>query len=202
MKKIIVFFILFLFIVVSCKIEKIENPEQAFDYVKGIKNYVSDVRITFKNERSEESVFLRQYSCSNGSYRLDLEEERIYIYKDNKIFVKDLENNREYFLDKNFDEVYKYTFLNEYIKLIYSMDQVRYFKESYGEGDQIKNFYGAEVNLPINNLNINSAILYLDIEKCSPVKLEIFDINKDVRILVEYLTFETLGDIDSQLFEY
>lgn len=202
MKRNIIFSILFLFILVFCKPIKIENSEQAFDYVKGIKNYTSDVRITFKNERNEESIFLRQYSCYNGSYRLDLEEERIYIYADDKIFVEDLKNKKKYFLEENFDEVYKYSFLNEYIKLIYSMDQVEYFKEFYDDGNKKIDIYGAKVNLPINNLNINSATLYLDGEKFSPIRLEIFDIKGNIRILVEYLTFEVLEKIDLQLFEY
>ena len=190
LKRNIIFSILFLFILVSCKPIKIENSEQAFDYVKGIKNYTSDVRITFKNERNEESIFLRQYSCYNGSYRLDLEEERIYIYADDKIFVEDLKNKKKYFLEENFDEVYKYSFLNEY------------FKEFYDDGNKKIDIYGAKVNLPINNLNINSATLYLDGEKFSPIRLEIFDIKGNIRILVEYLTFEVLEEIDLQLFEY
>ena len=145
---------------------------------------------------------MRQYSCYNGSYRLDLEEERIYIYADDKIFVEDLKNKKKYFLEENFDEVYKYSFLNEYIKLIYSMDQVEYFKEFYDDGNKKIDIYGAKVNLPINNLNINSATLYLDGEKLSPIRLEIFDIKGNIRILIEYLTFEVLEEIDLQLFEY
>ena len=80
MKKIILLFIGFLLFVTSCKTQKIENSEQAFDYVKSLKNYIADIKVTFKNDRSEESVFLKQYSSSNNSYRLDLEGERSYIY--------------------------------------------------------------------------------------------------------------------------
>lgn len=202
MKRIILFFLLFLICLTSCKSVKIENSEQAFDYVKSIKNYTSHIRVTFKNERSEESIFLRQYSSSNDRYRLDLEEERIYIYKDDKIFVKDLENNKEYFLEENFDEIYRYCFLNEYIKLIYSMDQVEYFKDSYGDEQNQIVIYGAKVNLPSNNLNMNNAILYLDGDSCNPLKLEIYDSKSNLRVLIEYLTFESLEEIDDTLFEY
>ncbi len=199
MKKLILFFISFL-LLTSCKAHKIDNPEEAFDYVKGIKNYISDIRITFKNDRKEESVFLKQYSSSLGMYRLDLDDERTYIYKDDKILVKDLERNREYFLEENFDEVYKNCFLNEYIKLLYSMDEVDYFKETYGEGENIKVIYGSKVNLPTNNLNMKNAILYLDGDKCIPIKLEIFDSKGNVRVLVEYLTFESLEEMELSVF--
>ncbi len=82
------------------------------------------------------------------------------------------------------------------------MDQVEYFKEFYDDGNKKIDIYGAKVNLPINNLNINSATLYLDGEKLSPIRLEIFDIKGNIRILIEYLTFEVLEEIDLQLFEY
>lgn len=186
----------------SCKAQKIENPEQAFDYVKGLKNYISDTKVTFRNERNEESIFLRQYSSSNNTYRIDLEEERTYIYKDDNIFVNDIKNNKQYFLEENFDEVYKNCFLNEYIKLLYSMDQVEYFKESYGEGEEMTTIYGAKVNLPINNLNMNNAVLYLDGDRCIPIKLEIFDSKGNLRILIEYLTFEALEEMDPEIFKY
>lgn len=187
---------------ISCKTQKIENSEQAFDYIKGLKNYIAYTKITFKNERSEESIFLKQYSSSNGIYRLDLNEDRTYIYRDDKIFVKDLKNDKQYFLEESFDEVYKNCFLNEYIKLLYSMDQVEYFKESYSEGESITTIYGAKVNLPINNLNMSSATLYLDGSRYVPIKLEIFDNKGNLRILIEYLTFDALEEMDSELFQY
>lgn len=202
MKKIILLFIGFLLFVTSCKTQKIENSEQAFDYVKSLKNYIADIKVTFKNDRSEESVFLKQYSSSNNSYRLDLEGERSYIYKDDKIYVKDIKNNTEYFVEEEFDEVYKYCFLNEYIKLIYSMDQVGYFKESYVENEEEIKFFGAKVNLPTNNLNISYATLYLDGSRYIPLKLEIFDSKGNRRVLIEYLTFDVLDEIDSNVFDY
>lgn len=205
MRKIILLSISFLLFIVcftSCKSnDNVENPERAFDYVKSITNYISDIRITFKNDRNEEIIFLKQYISSDNKYRLDLEGERSYIYKDDKIYVKDIKNNREYFLEENFDEVYKYSFLNEYIKLIYSMDEVSYFTESYVDGDEHKTYFAARVNLPTNNLNINYAVLYLN-ENYTPLKLEIFDSKDKLRVLVEYITFDVVGEIDKSLFDY
>lgn len=205
MRKIILLSIsvlLFVVLIISCKAnDEIENSERAFDYVKSITNYISDIRITFKNDRNEESIFLKQYSSSDNKYRLDLEGERSYIYKDNKIYVNDIKNNKGYFLEEDFDEVYKYSFLNEYIKLIYSMDEVNYFTESYGEGEEYKTYFGARVNLPTNNLNINYAILYLN-ENYTPLRLEIFDSKDKLRVLVEYITFDVVGEMDKSLFDY
>lgn len=195
-KIILLFFSFFLFI--SCKENRIENSEQAFDYLKGIKNYISDVRVTFKNGRNEESILIKQYSSSKNAYRLDLQNDRSFIYKDDKIYVRDIKNKLGYFIDENFDEIYKYCFLNEYIKLIYSMDEVKYFEEDYGQG---KN-YGTKVNLPTNNLNVSYGVLYLDGEKYIPTRLEIFDNMDKQRILIEYLNFNVLDEIDFSVFDY
>lgn len=199
MKKFITCFLFFLilFVVVSCGTKKIENSEEAFNYVKGIKNYIADIKITFKNERNEESLFLRQYSSEDNNYRLDLEDERTYIYRDDKIYIKDLKNNTEYFVEEEFDETYKYCFLNEYIKLIYSMDEVEYFDKRLETGEV--EYFAAKVNLPTNNLNMNYSILYLDANKYIPLKLEIYDVKDNKRVLIEYLTFEVI-EKDLSLF--
>lgn len=195
-KIILLFFSFFLFI--SCKENKIESSEQAFDYLKSIKNYISDIRITFKNDRNQESMLIKQYSSSRNAYRLDLQNDRSYIYKGDKIYIKDIENKLGYFIDEEFDEIYKYCFLNEYIKLIYSMDDVKYFEEDYGEGK----IYIAKVNLPTNNLNISYAALYLDGDKYIPTRLEIFDNMDRIRILIEYLNFNVLEEMDPNVFDY
>lgn len=198
MKKINYFlFILFLLFITSCSTKKIHNSEEAFNYIKSLKNYVADIRVTFSNKRNEESLFLKQYSSEDNNYRLDLENERTYIYKDDKIHVKDLKNNAEYFLEEEFDEIYKYCFLNEYIKLIYSMDEVIYFDKKLETGEV--EHYAAKVNLPTNNLNMNYAILYIDANKYIPLKLEIYDVKENKRVLIEYLTFEVV-EKDLSLF--
>ena len=196
------FCFLFVFYFLCERFVKIENSEQAFDYIKSLKNYISDVKITFKNDRGEGSFYLKQYSNVDSIYRMDLEGDRSYIYKDDKIHVKDIKNTTEYSVDEKFDEVYKYCFLNEYIKLIYSMDEVIYFKESIYEGENEKVIYGARVNIPTNNLNIKYAILYLDGEKHIPIKLEIFDSKNNERVLIEYITFEILQEIDNNVFNH
>lgn len=200
MKKIILLLGLFLFLVISCKSDKIESSEQAFDYIKSIKNYESNIKVTFLNDKSSESIFLKQYVSSDYGYRLDLENERSYLYKNDKIHVKDIKNNREYFVDENFDEIYRYCFLNEYIKLIYSMDEVDYFKQLTDNGERI--LFASRVNLPTNNLNISYSILYLNEDSYLPFKFEIFDNKGHQRVLIEYLTFDVLEKIDPTLFEY
>lgn len=197
MRKIILLFFSFL-LFVSCRGKKIESSEQAFDYLKGVKNYISDIKITFKNDRNHESISLKQYSSSKDMYRLDLGDERSYIYKDDKIYVKDVKNKLGYFIEEKFDEIYKYCFLNEYMKLIYSMDEVKYFEEVSDESI----IYGTKVNLPTNNLNVSYAILYLDGKKYIPIKLEIFDNMNKQRILIEYLNFDILDEIGIDVFNY
>ena len=82
------------------------------------------------------------------------------------------------------------------------MDEVIYFKESIYEGENEKVIYGARVNIPTNNLNIKYAILYLDGEKHIPIKLEIFDSKNNERVLIEYITFEILQEIDNNVFNH
>lgn len=200
-----VFFLLagFLLFITSCKsVDIINTPEEGFNYVKSIKNYIADIKITFKNARNEESILFKQYSNSNNQYRLDLEGDRSYIYKDDKIYVKDIKNGVDYLVEEKFDEIYRYTFLNEYIKLIYSMDEVEYFEEVYDYGDSKKSYYLAKVNIPTNNLNIKEAILYLDSEKLIPSKLVIYDSKGEQRVLIEYSTFDILEEIDGNLFNH
>ncbi len=200
MKKVVLVVIVFLIFVVSCKSSKIESSEQAFNYVKSIKNYTSDIKVTFLNDKNSEIIFLRQYASSNYGYRLDFENERKYFYRDNKIYINDVRNNIEYFVDENFDEIYKYCFLNEYIKLIYSMDEVDYFIQLIASDEKV--VFGSRVDLPTNNSNISYAILYLSGENYLPLQFEIFDNKGRQRILIEYLTFDVLNDIDSKLFDY
>lgn len=186
---------------ISCINGESKNAELAFDYIKGLKNYISEIDITFRNELGEEKVYLKQYGKYNGHYRIDLNGNYNYVYKDNKIYVKDIKHDSiNYFIDDSFDEIYKYCFLNEYIKLIYSMDQVEYFEILDDEMENKIKYFGAKINLPSNNLNINYSKIYLNSEDYLPSKLEIFDNNNNLRILIEYYNFNIVDKLDDELF--
>lgn len=179
----------------SCK-RKPKTAEENFDLLKTIKSYSTDAIFSYKNSRGETTEKCKQYYDSTKGYRLEIGEDRIQIYKDKKIFVQDLKNNAKYTLEKDFDELYKYTFIGEYINLMYTSEDIKYFCKKI-EG---KNYAVVELFIPGNNKNIAKAALFINQDNNLPDKLIVYDDRGNERLQVIYEGFKVEDELDKNLF--
>ncbi|MBC2579563.1 hypothetical protein HGI79_04440 [Clostridium sp. DJ247] len=135
------------------------------------------------------------YSKKYGQ-RLDLEKNRILIYKENKIYVKDIHNGFNYDTDKDFDSVFKQSFIGEYINLIYTNEKIKTFYKNIDNNE----FQVIELDIPGNNKNIDKAELYINATGFTPKYLYIYDNKNRKKITVEYSNFAANTELDKELF--
>jgi outer membrane lipoprotein-sorting protein len=182
--------------VTGCK-KKNKSSDEIVTYLKNLKSYESNIEMYVNNDKQELKYVMKQYCDASMGYRLDIGENRIQVYKNNKIYVTDKGKDTKYELSAEFDELYKISFIGEYIKILYTNDEVKYdIKEIDGKSYQL--IYTA---LPGNNKNLDSAIMYVDIERCVPTKITIYDSRNKERVNILFSEFKSNINLSKELFE-
>ncbi len=197
LKKLLILLIIVtsLFTLVSCK--KIEeNPEKTVEDLKKIDKYTCDMLITTSNDCGDTTYDCRQYYNKEYGHRLDLDGERIIVYGLNDIRIGDLNNGIVYSGEPSYDRVFKLSFLEEYIGLLYTNEEIKY---SFIEENDVK-YQLIKMDLPGNNRNLASAIMYVNIDDMIPTKTLVYDYKGNERILYTYLKFDTKAELEKEIF--
>lgn len=188
-------FILFIFLS-GCN-KNVKDTEKVIDYLKNLDSYSCNINMKIQNDKQVINYSGKQFYDKNYGYRFELDKNRVLIYKENKIYVKDLQNGLSYDTDKDFDSVFKLSFIGEYIGLIYTSEKVQNsFKNINNEEYQI-----IRLDIPGNNKNISRADLYVGLKDNFPKYLIVYD-NKDrEKINVEYSNFKFNPELQKELFD-
>jgi outer membrane lipoprotein-sorting protein len=164
----------------------------AIDTLKAIEAYKSNITVEVINER-ETNVYEGVQTYKKGiGYKLDLNDNRTFTFKGDEILVKDNNNTKEYTLDKEFDEVFKYGFIGEYIGLIYTNEELKFETETINNNE----YFIITTLIPGSNNNIYKGSLYYDIKNCLPSKILIYDNNGRERIIYTYENFNWTDKIE------
>lgn len=198
MKRSLMIFLVAIFIVplVFGGCSKKNNSEDIIYSLKDMDSYTCDVNIDFKNDRQVISTNGKQYYDKNIGYRFDLGSDRIFTYKNNSIYVNDIKNGCKYTTDMDFDSVYKLTFINEYIGLLYTNEQI---KTDIKTKDNIQ-YLAISLVIPGGNRNMNNAELLVDMNTNLPEYLTIFDEKHNEKLSVQYSNFKADVKISSDIF--
>jgi hypothetical protein len=173
------------------------DTEKAIDYLKSLDSYSCDINMKIQNDKQVISYGGKHFYDKKYGYRFELDKNRILIYKENKIFVKDLQNGLSYDTDKDFDSVFKLCFIGEYIGLIYTNEKVESsFKNINNEEYQI-----IHLDIPGNNKNISKADLYVNLRDNFPKYLIVYDSKDREKINVEYSNFKFNPELQKELFD-
>ncbi|MEG2289122.1 MAG: germination lipoprotein GerS-related protein [Clostridium sp.] len=150
-----------------------------------IKAYQSNITIEVINSKETNKYQGVQIYKKDIGYRLDLNDGRSFTFKGDEIQVKDNESTRAYTLDKEFDDVFKYGFIGEYIGLIYTNEELRFETEIINN----QKCFIITTLIPGSNNNIYEGSLYYDVDSYVPNKIIIYDNNKRERIIFTYENF-------------
>lgn len=198
-RKLIVLFATFIFIIsnLSACGRKNINPNTSIDFLKKLRSYNCDVSIHIKNRMQEREILCKQFYDKDYGHRLDIDKNRVLIYKENDIMISDLNNNMKYTLDKEFDTVYKLSFIEEYIGLLYTDE---YVENSFKKIDD-RDYQLIQLDIPGNNNNINKAVMYVNLENNYPDKIVIYDIKGNEVLSFMYKNFMANVEILKETFE-
>jgi outer membrane lipoprotein-sorting protein len=173
------------------------NPNEVTDFLKYLDGYSTDFTMETKNDKQTTTQEGKQYYNKGQGYRLELGQDRAFIYKEDKIYVQDVKNNFRYTLDKGFDNGYKISFINEYIKMLYTNEEIRYdFKEIEGKKYQL-----IELIIPGGSKETSKAVMYVDVKTFLPQWIFVYDEKENERIKITFKNFQTNPELKPELFK-
>lgn len=175
------------YLVVFDKIKNIGTYDdyQVIEHLNEIRAYTSEVSINVINDKETNVYDGNQKYIRSKGYKLDLNDGRSYIFKGDDIQVKDEQSQRQYTLDKDFDEVFRYGFIGEYLKLIYTNEELNFGKETIENRD----YFIITTLIPGSNNNLYEGSMYYDLTTCVPSKIIIYDNNHKERVIYNYSNF-------------
>ena len=188
--------IIFLASIISgCESEK-RDPNTAIDLLKSLNSYTCDIKMEIKNDKQTLNYNLIEYYKSGIGFRLDLEKERVFLFKDDKTYVKDLKSGAQYIDNKDSDNIFKLCNLEEYISLLYTDENIKFsYKNENG-----KNFEIVGLVIPGGNKDTSCCELYLDMGKNIPERLYIYDSSGKEKIKIVFENFNPEVKLDNGIF--
>lgn len=180
----------------SCGLKNRETKDAA-SYLKELNSYSVDMDIQVKNDKQKLDYSGRQIYAIGLGYRLELNNNRVMIYKGDKIYVSDMNNKQKYVTDKQFDEVLKLSFLGEYIGLLYTNEDI---DRSY-EVVNNEQYELIGTSIPSNNRNISYGVLYVKVHGKLPEKLIIYDDKDKETFFITYKNFIPNKNVSRALFD-
>ncbi len=195
MKKLLLIFIFFISLT-GCSIINRKPPEMT-SYLKALNSYSVDMDIKVINQRQNLEYSGRQMFLIGLGYKLELNNDKVMIYRDDKIYVTDLYNKQKYVTDENFDDVLRLSFLGEFIGLFYTNQNIE--KKYVQINDMNYELIKTSLNCP--NRNLSYGILYINISDKKPEKLSIYDYKGNEKLLITYKNFEANAKLSKTLFD-
>lgn len=157
--------------------------------------YKTNVDYTFINARGEETINTTLYYDKEKGGKIEFGQDRVKVYKDGKVLVKDNIGNKEYELDKTLDDLHYIAFLNKLLSYPISNEGIKEGQEEWG--DRIYIYFTVE--LFEQNNHVNTAKVFIDKEEGIPIGVIVYDKEGKPSIKIIYKNFETLKHIDDSL---
>ncbi|MDP4146382.1 MAG: germination lipoprotein GerS-related protein [Bacillota bacterium] len=198
-KKLILLFaavVIFCTLGISCARPGDKN-KNIIDDLKDLKSYSCNMDIQVKNSKQKIDYSARQIYSVGLGYRLELNKDRTMVYKGNKIYIKDYKNNSVYTTDKSFDDVYRLSFIGEYIGLLYTDENIKYSFTKVGDEE----YELIKLKIPSNNKNLSNAVLHVNTKTKVPSKLFIYDFQGNEVMEITYKDFKANDQVTADLFE-
>lgn len=197
-KSLLTTILVFIFIIVftSCG-KKNDDTEKNIDYLKNLDSYSCNINMKIENDKQTINYTGKQFYDKRYGYRFELDKNRLMVYKDNKILVKDLQSGLKYDTEKDFDSLFKLSFIGEYIGMIYTNEVVKNSSKKIGNEE----YQVVHLDIPGNNKNISKAELYINKQSSLPKYVIIYDSKGKKKIDVEYSDFKANPELQKELFE-
>jgi outer membrane lipoprotein-sorting protein len=186
----------FAILTVGCGKKEID-PNEATNFLKDMRSYSTDYVMEFNNDKQVITYEGKQYYDKSQGYRLEVGQDRVFIYKPDKIYVTDTKNNVKYSMDNDFDNGYKLSLIKEYVKMLYTNEEIKYaFKEVEGIKYEL-----IELIIPGGNKDKSKAIMHINLKNNHPEQIIVYDEKDNERIKITYKNFLVSPEMKDELFK-
>jgi outer membrane lipoprotein-sorting protein len=173
------------------------DPNDVLNFIKSLDSYSTSYKMDIMNDKQTITYEGKQYYDKKLGYRLELGEDRVFIYKDDKIYVQDVKNKNNYILNKDFDDIYKISFIKEYLKLLYTDEDIKYDFKTIDN----KSFQLIYLTIPGGSREMSRAVMYVNLKTYFPEMVLIYDEKGNERRRITYTNFVSNPTLDQKLFK-
>lgn len=172
------------------------SNEEIIMGLRNIKNYTTKVDYLIVNSRGEETEETIHYFSKDFGSRIDFGEERIKIYKGDKILIKDNISNNEYEIDKDMDRFHPIAFMDRLLENPIIDGEIKEGQEEWGEREYIE--FTSELFL--NNEHLDKIKIFIDKNEEIPIGAIIYDEDGNDKVRIVYKEFKKLKEQEGNLF--
>lgn len=200
-KKIIILLLLIvpfisIFFVIIFRANFLPNNKDIIRDLKNIKCYETKVKYIVKNSKGEEREDTNQYYSSNYGVRVEFEDKKIKIYKNNNIYVRDALDDNEYVLSDDMDIVHSLAFMNKILSYPLKIDSIKEGQEEWGESIYIQ----VDTELFLENEYFDTARIFINKKTKVPIGIIVYDKDGNDSLRIIYDDFKVVKMIDEGMF--
>ncbi|MGL5244174.1 MAG: germination lipoprotein GerS-related protein [Sarcina sp.] len=160
------------------------TPEEVLKETLDVKEYATDITYIVKNARGQfEENGSIEYNKGEGT-KITLENKE-QTFNNEKIKIKYSNDEKVFEVDRDFDNFYRYLFINEISGFLRDENTISYNFQVIED----KQFLVLEFNTLSGNENIHKEKMLIDAKEKVPVEATIYDKNGNERIIVKYKNF-------------
>lgn len=164
----------------------LNTPENILNKLSNINSYSTKITYIVKNSRGEfKEEGLIEFNKDDGT-KITL-SNRVETFKNEKIYIDYIEDNKSYEVSEDFDNFYQFMFINYISKFLNEENNVIYSYETIENME----YFIVEYLLLSGNQNFYKEKLYIDIKNKIPLKAIIYDKNGVERLNISYSEFIT-----------
>ncbi|WP_300382219.1 germination lipoprotein GerS-related protein [Clostridium sp.] len=188
--------IILIVLIIFLRLTAEPSNEQIIRGLRDIRNYTAKVDYLIINTRGEEREETIQYFSKDFGGRIDFGQDRVKIYKDDKILIKDNLSNKEYGLEEDMDKFHPIAFMDKLLENPIIDGQIKDGQEEWGEREYIE--FTSELFL--NNENLDKIRIFIDKNEEIPIGAVIYDKNGIDKVRIVYKEFKRLKEQEEDLF--
>ena len=172
------------------------NNEEIIRELKNIKCYETKVEYIVKNSKGEEREDTVQYYSKDKGVRVEFKDDKIKLYKEDGIHVKDNSSTGEYVIESDMDILHSMAFMNKILSYPLKRDSIKEGQEEWGDTIYIQ----VDTELFLNNEHFNSARIFINKKTKTPIGIVIYDKDGNDSVRIIYEDFKIVKEIDENLF--
>ena len=172
------------------------NNEEIIRELKNIKCYETKVEYIVKNSKGEEREDTVQYYSRDKGVRVEFKDDKIKLYKEDGIHVKDNSSTGEYVIESDMDILHSMAFMNKILSYPLKSDSIKEGQEEWGDTIYIQ----VDTELFLNNEHFNSARIFINKKTKTPIGIVIYDKDGNDSVRIIYEDFKIVKEIDENLF--
>lgn len=173
------------------------NNEEIIRELKNIKCYETKVEYIVKNSKGEEREDTVQYYSKDKGVRVEFKDDKIKLYKEDGIHVKDNSSTGEYVIESDMDILHSMAFMNKILSYPLKSDSIKEGQEEWGDTIYIQ----VDTELFLNNEHFNSARIFINKKTKTPIGIVIYDKDGNDSVRIIYEDFKIVKEIDENLFK-